>query len=152
MHGAAGEDQIVPANTGGIDPEYGWAGECEARFGTHPVQVCHEWNTAAHAQEAEGVPAKRAFTLDELQEFFGYADEQAARIRGAGRKGWLPASRDATLFKVAYAYGLRRREVRMLDLADFGRNPKAAEFGEYGSATCGSARRTRDRRPSGAAC
>ncbi len=114
------------------DPQYGWAGECEARFGSHPVQVCHEWNTAVHAQEADGDPARRAFTLDELQAFFDYADEQVARIRSAGRKGWLPAFRDATLFKVAYAYGLRRREVRMLDLADFGRNPKAAEFGEYG--------------------
>jgi integrase/recombinase XerC len=80
------------------DPECGWAGECEARFGSHPVQVCHEWNTAVHAQEAEGDPAKRAFTVDELQEFFDYADEQVARIRGAGRKGWLPAFRDATLF------------------------------------------------------
>jgi hypothetical protein len=28
------------------DPEYGWAEQCIARFGTHPVQVCHEWNTA----------------------------------------------------------------------------------------------------------
>lgn len=36
------------------------------------------------------------------------------------------------LFKVAYAYGLRRREVRMLDLADFGRNPHGPEFGDYG--------------------
>ena len=27
------------------DPAYGWTGECETRFGTHPVQVVHEWNT-----------------------------------------------------------------------------------------------------------
>lgn len=53
-------------------------------------------------------------------------------MRGAGRKGWLPAFRDAALFKTAYAYGLRRREVRMLDLADFGPNPHAREFGGYG--------------------
>ena len=49
------------------DPAYGWAGECETRFGTHPVQVVHEWNTAVHVQQAEGDPVKRAFTLDELQ-------------------------------------------------------------------------------------
>jgi hypothetical protein len=62
-----------------------------------------------------------------------------------GRKGWLPAFRDATLFKVAYGYGLRRNETRMLDLADFGRNPHAPEFGgrgvcyvRYGKATKGS--------------
>jgi site-specific recombinase XerD len=33
---------------------------------------------------------------------------------------------------VAYAYGLRRNETRMLDVADFGRNPHADEFGDYG--------------------
>jgi site-specific recombinase XerD len=114
------------------DPVYDWPLECERRFGTHPVQVVHEWNTAVHLQENESDPGKRAFTLDELEAFLDYADEQVARIRGAGRKGWLPAFRDATLFKVAYAYGLRRNEVRMLDLADFGRNPHAPEFGEFG--------------------
>lgn len=36
------------------------------------------------------------------------------------------------LFKVAYAYGLRRNEARMLDVADFTRNPQAPEFGEFG--------------------
>ncbi|MFD8382360.1 tyrosine-type recombinase/integrase [Streptomyces sp. NPDC059679] len=54
------------------------------------------------------------------------------RVRGRGRKGWLPAFRDAMLFRTAYAYGLRRNETRMLDTADFGRNPEGAEFGEYG--------------------
>jgi hypothetical protein len=33
------------------DPAYGWDQECRERFGTHPVQVCHEWNTAAHVQK-----------------------------------------------------------------------------------------------------
>ncbi|MFD9419979.1 tyrosine-type recombinase/integrase [Streptomyces goshikiensis] len=45
----------------------------------------------------------------------------------------MPAFRDAALFKVAYAYGLRRNEARMLDLTDFGRNPEGREFGEYGT-------------------
>ncbi|MGW4285012.1 hypothetical protein [Nocardia sp. NPDC004750] len=36
-----------------VDPAYQWAAECEQRFGTHPVQVIHEWNTAVHLQEAE---------------------------------------------------------------------------------------------------
>lgn len=83
------------------DPAYGWAEECQARFGTHPVQVAHEWNTAAHVQVNEGDPAKRAFTVDELQAFFDFADEQAVKVTGTGRKGWLPLFRDATLFKVA---------------------------------------------------
>jgi site-specific recombinase XerD len=114
------------------DPAYGWAGECEARFGTHPVQVVHAWNTAVHVQDNEGRPAKRAFTVDELQAFFDLADDQAVRITGSGRKGWLPLLRDATLFKVAYAFGLRRNEARMLDAGDFGANPHAAEFGSFG--------------------
>jgi integrase/recombinase XerC len=114
------------------DPAYGWPGQCLARFGTHPVQVCHEWNTAVHVQDAEGDPRKRAFTRDELQALFDYADDQVTVIRGGGRKGWLAAFRDAALFKVAYGYGLRRTETAMLDLADFGANPHAPEFGELG--------------------
>jgi integrase len=54
------------------------------------------------------------------------------KARDHGRKGWLPAFRDATLFKVAYSFGLRRNETRMLDVADLGRNPYAPEFGDYG--------------------
>src|SRR5256714_6672684 len=115
-----------------VDPAYGWTAECQQRFGTHPVQVCHDWNTAVHAQEAEGDPIKRAFTVDEMQALLDYADEQVTRIRGAGRKGWLPAFRDATLLKTAYAYGLRRNETRMLDVPDFGTNPHASEFGGFG--------------------
>jgi integrase/recombinase XerC len=114
------------------DPAYGWADECLARFGTHPVQVAHEWNTAAHVQDNEGDPRKRAFTIDELQAFFDFADDQAVKATGTGRKGWLPAFRDAVLFKVAYAFGLRRNEVRMLDVGDFGANPHAPEFGGFG--------------------
>jgi integrase/recombinase XerC len=114
------------------DPAYNWATECEQRFGTHPVQIVHDWNTATHVQDAEGDPRKRALTVEELQAFFDAADDRVVRIRARGRKGWLRAFRDATLFKVAYAYGLRRNEVRMLDLADFGRNPHAEEFGGRG--------------------
>ncbi len=115
-----------------IDPAYGWAEECQRRFGTHPVQVVHEWNTAVHAQEVEGRPARRAFAIDELQTLFDHADDQVTRARSAGRKGWLTLFRDATILKVAYTYGLRRTEVAMLDVADFGANPHAREFGDYG--------------------
>lgn len=114
------------------DPAYEWAQQCLARFGTHPIQVVHEWNTAVHAQENESDPAKRAFTRAELEALFDYADEQVARIRAFGRKGWLPAFRDAVLLKTAYSYGLRRNETRMLDEPDFTRNPHGPEFGDYG--------------------
>jgi len=115
-----------------IDPGYGWPEECWARFGTHPVQVCHEWNTAVHVQAADSAPELRPFTMVELQDFFDAADALVVRARLSGRKGWAPAFRDATLFKTAYAWGLRRREVRLLDVADFGSNPHAPEFGRRG--------------------
>ncbi|MGH3203305.1 MAG: tyrosine-type recombinase/integrase [Streptosporangiaceae bacterium] len=114
------------------DPAYGWADQCQDRFGTHPVQVVHEWNTAVHVQENEADPRKRAFTLDELQALFDHADAQVGRVRGRGRKGWLPVFRDAVALKVAYGFGLRRTEATMLDTADFSANPHAPEFGDYG--------------------
>jgi hypothetical protein len=89
------------------DPAYGWPRECETRFDSYPVQVVHEWNAAVHVQEAESDPSKRAFTRDELQALFDWADDQVGAVRAAGRKGWLAAFRDAALFKVAYGYGLR---------------------------------------------
>ena len=114
------------------DPAYGWAEECLDRFGTHPVQVVHEWNAAVHVTENDSDPRKRAFTLDELQALFDHADGQVARVRGRGRKGWLPVFRDATAMKVAYGFGLRRTEAAMLDVPDFAPNPHAPEFGEFG--------------------
>jgi len=45
----------------------------------------------------------------------------------------LAAFRDATLLKVVYGWGLRRREAVMLDVADLHPNATAPGFGEYGS-------------------
>lgn len=114
------------------DPAYGWTEECERRFGTHPIQVINEVNSAAHVADSEAEPDKRAFTRKELIALFDYADEQVDHKRAQGRKGWLPAFRDAVILKTAYGFGLRRNETRMLDVADFGRNPDGKEFGEYG--------------------
>ena len=113
------------------DPAYDWAAECQSRFGTHPVQVCHQWNTAVHAQERvrpgeAGVHPRRAGGVLRLRRRSGGGDP------AGGPQGLVPAFRDATLFKVAYAFGLRRNESRMLDAADFSGNPRGPEFGEYG--------------------
>jgi hypothetical protein len=88
------------------DPAYEWAAKCERRFGTHPVQVVHEWNTVVHVQDAEGDPSPQAFTLDELLALFDYADGQVVQVRATGRKGRLAAFRGAALFKVAYGDGV----------------------------------------------
>ena len=113
-------------------PDYGWDRVCEQRFGAHPAQVFFDWNTAAHVQDNEQSPAKRAFTKRELQDFFDHADDQVTLIAASGRKGWLPAYRDAVMFKLAYSYGLRFNELRHLQTVDFSRNPHAREFGRYG--------------------
>jgi integrase/recombinase XerC len=116
------------------DGRYGWAAACEEEFGpgAHPVPVCHEWNTIAHLNDYEGSPEARPLTRQELQRFLDYADEQVERAVKAQRKGALAAYRDATLFKVVYGWGLRRTETSKLDLADWGRNAAAPEFGRYG--------------------
>jgi site-specific recombinase XerC len=82
----------------------------------------------------------------------GPADDEVVRIRAAGRKGWLSAFRDAALPKVAYGYGLRRREVAMLDLVDFGANLHAGEFGDFGICRVRFGKAPKGRRQSRAAC
>jgi integrase/recombinase XerC len=142
----AAERQLAPSTIRGYqtdlrlfseylcDGRYGWAAECEKAFGqgSHPVPVCHEWNTIAHLNEYEGRPEARPFTRGELQRFLDYADDQVERAATSGRKGALAAYRDATLFKVIYGWGLRRTEASKLDVADWGRNPAAPEFGRFG--------------------
>ncbi len=131
-------------------PHYRWAEECEKRFGTHPVQICHEWNTAAHLEDYEGDAERRPLTREECQALFDYADDRVEEAIRLGRKGALTAYRDATVFKTIYGWGLRCREVSRLDLTDFYRNPKAPELGKYeqmhvryGKATKGSGPRRR---------
>ncbi|MEO3861900.1 tyrosine-type recombinase/integrase [Acrocarpospora sp. B8E8] len=114
-------------------PYYQWPQECEARFGTHPIQVCHEWNTATHLVEYEGAPARRPMTRKEIQQFLDYADAQVEEKIRLGRKGALAAYRDATVFKVIYGWGLRCNEASKLDVVDFHRNKKAVELGRFGA-------------------
>jgi len=114
------------------DARYGWVAVCEEAFGEFPVPICHEWNTIAHLNDYEGRPEARPLSREELQRFLDYADDQVDRAAWTKRKGALAAYRDATLFKVIYGWGLRRTETAKLDLADWGRNPAAAEFGRFG--------------------
>lgn len=115
------------------DGRYGWAVECDRRFGEAPVQICHEWNTVAHVVDYEGQPGRRALSYDEVQVLFDAADGRVEEIRARRRKGALAAMRDAAMLKVVYAYGLRRREAAMLDVVDFRRNARVAKYGTFGS-------------------
>lgn len=55
------------------------------------------------------------------------------REYAAGSKRWLPALRDSIAFKVCYAFGLRCRELTMLDVYDFGPNPHVSDYGQFGA-------------------
>jgi hypothetical protein len=63
------------------DRRYGWEEECTSRFGDHPVQICHEWNTVEHLSEFEGRPTVRPLTYEELESFFARCDERIQEIR-----------------------------------------------------------------------
>ncbi|WP_229023154.1 tyrosine-type recombinase/integrase [Actinomarinicola tropica] len=116
-----------------IDRRYEWVAVCEERFGAAPAQICHEWNTVDHVQQLEAQPARRPLDLDELEALFAHADERVEQIQRSGRKGAVAALRNATAFKVSYAWGLRLREMTHLDLVDRHRNPKVPGWGRYGA-------------------
>jgi site-specific recombinase XerD len=128
-------------------PYYEWPAECLARFGSHPVQVCHEWNTTAHLVDYEGRAERRPLTRGELQRLFDYADDRVEQAIKSGRKGALAAYRDATVLKVIYGWGLRCQEVSRLDVTDFYRNPKAPELGAFGSLQVRYGKRTKGSPP-----
>jgi site-specific recombinase XerD len=115
-----------------LDPRYGWAQECERRFGMHPVQVCHEDKMARHLADYRGDAGRRPLTREELQALFDYVDSRVDHAVRVGRKGALTAYRDSALFKTVYGWGLRCTEASRLDRADWYRNAKAAEFGRFG--------------------
>ncbi|WP_044495503.1 tyrosine-type recombinase/integrase [Nesterenkonia massiliensis] len=116
-----------------LDGRYGWVGECEQRFGSIPSQVCHDFNTVAHLNDYEGRPGRRPFTYEELQHLFDFLDARVERITRSGRKGAWAALRDAQMVKTCYAYGLRRRELCNLDIADLRPNPHMRQWGTYGA-------------------
>jgi site-specific recombinase XerD len=115
------------------DARYGWAVECDRRFGAAPAQICHEWNTVAHVSDYEGRPGRRALSYDEVQALFDAADARVERISASGRKGTLAAMRDAAFVKTVYAFGLRRREAVRLDGVDLHRNPRMPRFADMGA-------------------
>lgn len=115
------------------DSRYGWGTECLERFGQAPQQIFHEDNRVSHVAEYEGHPERRPLTYDEVQALFDAADGRVEETQSRGRKGTLTAMRDSVLLKTVYAFGLRRNESRMLDLADLRRAQKRPQYGSYGA-------------------
>lgn len=116
-----------------LDGRYGWIEECQKRFDQIPSQVCHDYNTVAHTTDYEGRPGRRPFTYDEIQHLFDFLDTRVERVKASGRKGAWAALRDSQIVKTIYAYGLRRREACMLDIADLRPNPDMPQWGTYGA-------------------
>jgi len=75
------------------NPRYEWTAVCQRLFGSHPAQICFDWNTARHTSDYEGRPQRRALAKAELQRLFDYADDRTETARRSGRKGWLAALR-----------------------------------------------------------
>lgn len=122
------------------DARYGWAEQCDRRFGAAPVQLLHEWNTVAHRLDYEGEPGRRPLSYDEVQALFDAADGLVDAARALGRKGGLTTQRDAVLLKCVYAFGLRRREAWGLDVVDLGRNLRLRRSAGSGRCSCATAR------------
>jgi len=116
-----------------LDSRYGWVAQCDERFGQVPSQVCHDFNTAAHLVDYEGRPGRRPFTYDEIQQLFDFLDDRVDKVATSGRKGAWAALRDAQMIKTCYAFGLRRRELCMLDVADLRPNAAMPAWGTYGA-------------------
>ncbi len=114
---------------------YGWVEFCQRQFGDVPVQICFEWNTPSHTTDDAVPPSRRSFTKGELQRFFDAIDDEVDREYEKGSKTWLSTLRNSVAFKVCYAYGLRRRELAMLDITDFGPNPHVRRYGSFGALT-----------------
>ncbi len=115
------------------DRRYPWPVICEREFGRAPVQLFDARNMVAHLDEYEGDPARRPLTVEELESFFAAAEARIATARRRGRKGTLQAWRDQALFKVKFAWGLRRTEVAKLDVGDFHAAAALPEFGSFGA-------------------
>ncbi|MDT5208360.1 MAG: hypothetical protein QOF67_775 [Mycobacterium sp.] len=65
---------------------------------------------------------------DELRSFLGFSNSTSSTNSTQRSKRWLTALRASIAFKIAYAYGLRRQELVMLDLTDFGPDPHAPSY------------------------
>lgn len=112
---------------------YGWVDYCEKHFDNIPAQIVFDWNSPRHVTDDALPGARRAFSRTELQTLFDYIDDLVDAEYVKGSKRWLPMYRNSVAFKVCYAFGLRRRELAMLEVEDFGPNPHVPDYGPFGA-------------------
>ncbi|TDD14075.1 tyrosine-type recombinase/integrase [Nonomuraea diastatica] len=123
-------------------PHNRWLTECASRFGRVPAQVVPDGEEARLAGY-RGDPARRPMTRKEVQLFLDHADDQVEVALSRGHKGALARYRDAAVFKVIYAWGLRCSEASGLDVLDFHPHADTPELGRFGSLSVRSGRRIR---------
>ncbi len=114
------------------NPAYEWAQRCVERFGTHPIQICFDWNTTTHVEDLECDPARRPLTREEVQTFLSCLYERTSAAAVRGTKGTVTAKRDYVFFAVVYAFGLRIDEACHVELADFSEVPGYGHCGTFG--------------------
>jgi integrase/recombinase XerC len=114
------------------NPAYEWTERCLERFGTHPVQICFEWNTTAHVEELECNPSRRPLTREEVRLFLAHLHERTLTAQSKGCKGTITAKRDYVFFAVLYAFGLRIDEACHLDVDDFSALRGFEKCGDFG--------------------
>jgi hypothetical protein len=134
------------------DPAYGWDEVCLASFGSAPSQICRADNVAAHTTAYEGRPHRRSLTHIELQALFDAADDHVEDVRSKGRKGWVGAFRDATMLKVAYAWGCGAGSCACSRWPISVPTRRRTSSADTGCVMCAGGRRPREARPGGAAC
>ena len=115
------------------DTRYGWVAFCERAFNDTPTQIVFDSNSPRHGADDDVPTGRRALTRIEMQSLFDAADDLVDTEYAKGSKRWLPALRDSIGLKVTYAYGLRLRELTMLEYVDFGPNPKVPDYGNFGA-------------------
>ena len=94
-----------------------------------PKQVCHEWNTTRHIEEYDHRPARREVSRDELRTLFDHIDDRFEELVAANHKGAAIAWRNATMFTVQYATGVRPGELVKLQTCDLLPHPVVPQFG-----------------------
>ncbi len=117
------------------NPAYGWVDYCEGTFGDVPSQIVFDWNSPHHTSDNAVPASRRALTRPELQTLFDHMDDAVDREYAAGSKRWMSLLRNSVAFKLCYAFGLRKRELAMLELVDFGPNPHVPAYGIHGALT-----------------
>ena len=114
------------------NPVYPWTARCLERFGTHPVQICFEWNTTVHVEELECDPSRRPLTRAEVRNFLEHLHERTLLAQEKGHKGTVTAKRDYVFFAVIYGFGLRIDEACHLGMEDFSALAGFEQCGRFG--------------------